>query len=773
MSDLYHKLGPQGRSLLNNPGRNPSLGVAYQSRSDTSTYTPQELDYVIHTLRYPKPELTINQVLGYLYNYIPYIKHELNLGLVFSSFLNSTTCFGGEGYPTASFEEMYPIIEVFKLIFDKKLKISQPTLSLKLFYSRIESEIENFVAFNPIANSWKVLPVICGISLSNTLRDELYSSSNFIKYRWFFQEWSSKMKRIFINCLQYSLSNTYTKDIIFLSVTSLALVFKKEENVKLYTNKIGNTFMVDALIDMMFLNQQVSTIVYQKFFHLNPQDPDLENNIQIEIMQKPVIKHLNRFSFLLAAYLSHLKYDEQMETLIDSLLLRVTQFNKELSQLCTLSIFNTFTSVKNSNSLFQLFWYFMKNLLFSEIIIFQGLFTRFLTGNNKSHMIWFNHRDLAIIDKEYRGIALKVLPNLYYLNFILLSIGQGGFDTYNFVYYLSIELSLSTGSYFEHLTMNLIGDYKEVNMYPDVLNNDYIMQAKVLFVLGLWENYLQLKNIHNEVFAKEIYNIAKSLANDRQYQNDDLIEASHSVLLFYFANSKNANLSDCIEYVNLLIQQFPKRISATQLCIAIETIGKKILSNPHQPSTPGSKFSNSAEEFFMFLADKCKPIQPGIRIGTPEENPNFASAQPIAEVEANSTLNTLEQDKRLDNDIIHDNKAKKPKDKVVRDLFPKFKKDYNYGQRLLPETAREAAVLALINLVPYFPVSRFTPWVEVIWSLIVKSNDVERDYLVGMLWKVFSDSLDLNRVELAMKWWYEDKQIPEKMQQLQIAHARL
>ena len=116
----------------------------------------------------------------------------------------------------------------------------------------------------------------------------------------------------------------------------------------------------------------------------------------------------------------------------------------------------------------------------------------------------------------------------------------------------------------------------------------------------------------------------------------------------------------------------------------------------------------------------------------------------------------------MENDIIHENKAKKPKDKVVRDLLPRFKREYKFEDRLAPETVREAAVLALINLVPYFPTSLFIPWVERIWDLIVKSNVLEANYLTGMLWKVMSDSLDLNRVELAMRWWYEEKQLSER-----------
>ncbi|CAK9438105.1 uncharacterized protein LODBEIA_P24200 [Lodderomyces beijingensis] len=763
MSNLRSQLGPQGRAVLDRSSR-----VQHGSQTGQVDYSPQELDYVIDELRNPKPDLTINKVLGYIYNYIPYIKHEKNLGLVFSSFLNCPVCFGGGGgnsAPPASFEELYPVIEVFKLIADKKLKVSQPTLSVRSFYTIIGRELENFVAYNPFANCWKALPIVCGLFLSNSLRDELYSSVNFFKYGWFFRDWDLKMKKLFVSSLQYSLSRTHAKTVVFLSVASLALIYHRDENVKHYTGKIDDRFMVDVLVDMIFLDERNSALAYRQYFDESPNNPHVETITQKNILQKPVIKHLNKFSFLLASYLSHLKFTEPIDQLIQDTLRKITNFNHTLSQSCSSSIFNSFTASKDSSSLFQSFWFFMKNLLFAEVIIFQGLFTRFLTGNNKSNMNWFSHGDLAIIDRDYRSIALKTIPNLYYLNFILLSIGQGGFDTYNFVYYLSVELALSTGSYFESLTMSLISNYQEINMYPDVLNRDYIMQSKVLFVLGLWENFLQSKTIYNEKFAKEIYNVTKTLADDKRYDNDDLIEASHSVLLFYFANSKNVNLQDCVEYVNLLIKQFPNRISATQLCIAIETIGKQILSNPH-PSPPNSRFANSAEEFFFFLLDKCAPIQLGYPITKTEENPNFVSAQPISEIGANSTLHTLKQDKQLDNDIVQENKAKKPKDKVVRDLFPKFKKEYKYEQRLLPETAREAAIVALINLVPYFPISVFTAWVEKIWDLIVKSNESEKEYLVGMLWKVLSDSLDLNRVELAMRWWYDVQQIPQQNHQV-------
>ncbi|CAD1809667.1 hypothetical protein FOB58_003015 [Candida parapsilosis] len=753
MSDLYSKLGPQGRALMN------KSQYQIHNYSNDPNNQPQDLDFVINELRNPKPTTTVNRVLGYLYNYVPYIKHERNLGIVIASFLNSPVCFGANVPP---FEENYLIIEVFKLITDKKLEVSQPTLPIKEFYTVIRKELENFVWYNQSANSWKVLPIICGMMLSNSLRNELYTEANYFQYRWFFDEWDEKMKKLFIRCLEYSLTSSHSEDIVYLSVTSLALVYQRDESVKKYTKHISDGFMVGVLMDMIFLSPRVSILSYHQFFKLNPQDANVSNDVNKQILQKPVIKHLNKFSFLLAAYFSQLKYTHQNEELILTNLTKIADGNKLINHMCANSIFNTFTSAKENNPLFQSFWYFMKNLLFAEVIIFQGIFTRFLTGN-KSNFIWFNNRDLIIMQRAYRQIALTTLPSLYYLNFILMSIGQGGFDNYNFVYYLSVELALSTGQHFEQLVLRLFSDYNEINLYSDVLDRNYIMQSKVLFVLGLWENYLQQKPIQNEHYATKIYNLVRDLANDDKYTSNDLIEASHSVLLFYFANSKNVDLADCIQYVNLLTSQFPQRLSSTQLCIAIETIGKKILSNP-QPYPENSIFINSADEFFHFLADKCAPIPRGapIKPTSPSDNPSFASAQPISEIEAHATLNTLEQDNKMENDIIHENKAKKPKDKVVRDLLPRFKREYKFEDRLAPETVREAAVLALINLVPYFPTSLFIPWVERIWDLIVKSNVSEANYLTGMLWKVMSDSLDLNRVELAMRWWYEEKQLSER-----------
>lgn len=821
MSNLYQSLGPQGRALLSQNG--PGIPSTLLGTPNTNL-SPQELDFLINELRNPKPDTTINKVLGYLYNYIPYIRHEHNLRLVIASFLNCPVCFGGSGTSISSsfeFEKNYLIIEVVKLIIDKKLKISMPVISIKQFYTIILKELQNFQHYNPIMNSWKILPIITGILLSNELRDQLYTEVNFVEYKWFFANLDKEIYQLFNNALPYSLSQSLDNNINYLSLMSLALVFKNSErhhkdssDTVVHTKNISNIFMIQKLTEMIFLDRKVSMLVYQKFFQLNPHNENIESVILNDIMNKPVVKHLNKLSFLLEHYFSALDFTQLEDQVVGQSLIIITNFNKHLNhETKNYTLFNNFNNTPDArtgnNPLTQNFWFTMKNLLFSQIIIFQGILSRFLTANSRlltnKTFFWFSPKKYSgnridttnnnnNIEYQYKDISLQIMTNLYYINFILLSIGQGGFDNYNFVYYLTIELALTTGVRFEKLTLCLMNNYQEINMYPDVLNSNYIDTSKILFVLGVWENYFQQMNRltqhrQQEIFNKEIYNIVINLVDAKKYANNDLLEASHSVLLFYFANNSKVNLDDVMRYVELVLEQFPQRISATQLSIAIETIGKKILSNPISYNNYNSRgntiFINSAEKFFIFLLNKYSRIEPGVPIkpksitsvlssGSGEANVSFTSAQPVNEIEAHATLNTLEQEGKLANDVIDENKAKAPSKKIIKkylpDLVGKTKTNSDnhpfefFDNRLTPETAREATIVSLINLVPYFPLSVFIPWLNQVWDLIVRSDSKEQQFLFNMLWKVISESLDINRGDLAIRWWYEEKQFTAKQQ---------
>ncbi|CUM45082.1 uncharacterized protein AC631_05083 [Debaryomyces fabryi] len=761
MSNLNRVLGDQGRALVNG---------SFQNYLQP---TPQDLDFLINDLRFPLPDTTIHKLLGYLYHYIPYVKYEHNLKLVVASFLNNPLCFCHEGAP---FESNYMIIEVFKLIADKKLRISKPTLSIKSWYTIILKEINNFALFNPQINSWKVLPIISGLLLSNDLRNMLYTKDYPLEYRWFFKDWDEKITKLFRYCLKYTLSAVHSDDVINLTLVSLAITYKKEEDIRDYTLNISSNFIISRLIHLIFGESDISAAVYTKFFFINPGDSQAEEIAKSEIMLRPVLKQLNKLSFLLESYFKRLPIHESSFPLILDSLDRIHTFNKALCFSTQASFFNqnpVQSTDGTANALNQQFWYLMKTLLFAEVVVYQGILTRFLTSTAGNNLTFFSKlytsKSFNSLELEYKQISLKILHNLYYMNHISHSIGQGGFDSYNFVYYLTLEFALNNGpsTYeFENLTRFLIGDYQEVNLFPDVINNNYIVRCKVLFVLGLWENYLQQEKQNQAFIKQEIFSVCLHLVDDSIFVDPELIEASHSVLLICFSNEKNStSLKESTEYVQLLIKQFPRLLSPNQLSIGVETVGKKILSNPISYSE--GFHANSVDEFLNFLYFACLHARSGISIDSHESTNEvaFASAQPISEIAASSTMSHLDKKKNENTDIIRANKRKKPK-AIVNLRLPKnnSSKDYKFERRTKPETTREALIVSTINLIPYLPLSIFTKWLNKIWSTIEMSNAREIPYLTSMLWKVLSENMDLNRCEIGFRWWYESKRAAENLE---------
>jgi len=172
------------------------------------------------------------------------------------------------------------------------------------------------------------------------------------------------------------------------------------------------------------------------------------------------------------------------------------------------------------------------------------------------------------------------------------------------------------------------------------------------------------------------------------------------------------------------------------------------------------------DEFLSFLYFASLHARSGIPIDS-HGNTNelaFASAQPISEIAASSTMSHLDKKKNENTDIIRANKKKKPK-AVVNLRLPKnnSSKNYKFERRTKPETTREALIVSTINLIPYLPLSIFTKWLDKIWSLIEMSNSHEIPYLTSMLWKVLSENMDLNRCEIGFRWWYESKRAAENV----------
>lgn len=749
--------------------------MAANSTMSFSRQQPQDLDFLINELRFPTSETTVQRVLGYLYHYVPYVKQEHNLRLVIASFLNNPICFG-QRPPT--FRENYLIVEVFKLIAERKLKVSQPSLAVKSWYGIVEKELSNFVAYNPQQNSWKVVPILAGLMLANDLRDDLYTKINFIEYLWFFRDFDAKTGALFDKCLQLSLSETISDDIVNLSLLSFAVVFRKDERADAHTGNISGQLLARKLAHLLYSPHPYSVAVYEEFFKVPLSDAIRSKEIIDQtVLQQPVVKHLNKLAFLLESYLQSLDFSQtSFDTVLD-ILERMLLFNQQLARQTQESAFN-WNPAKNdegNNPVAQQYWLFLKQLLFSEVVVFQGILSRFLHARETSpvFLFWGRNDGMRVLETEYREISVKILNNLYYLNFILLSIGQGGFDLYNFVYYLALEILLKNNhdSAFERWSKYLIGNYTEINLHPNALNANYVMRCKVLFVLGLWENYLQTSSHNNSPFTQEIYHMCYDLVGNSQISDLDIIEAGHSVLLIYFSTSKsrNARFEESLKYVDLLLRQFPAVLSANQLSIAVETIGKKVLSLSVQYAPETLRFQNSTDEFLNFLYERFSVVASGIPIAS-QPKTSFTSAQPIAEIDASSTLSQI-NDKKTgpSTDIVEANKLKKPKDyygmTLVNTGLGKGK-DYKFANRVVPETAREAVFVSFVNLFPYLPLLVFQPWLERIWVQICQSDLSERHFLTEKLWQVLSKNLDFNRGDIAFRWWYNQLQAVDFAEQM-------
>lgn len=720
---------------------------------------PQELDYLVQTLRNPPPNTTARNVLSYIYNYLPYVKHEHNLKIVFSSFLNNPVCFG----LSPLFEDSYLIIEVTKLIFDKKLKVSQPTLPIRTFYDIIYKELKSFVGFDPVRNSWKAQIILTGIMMSAELRDDLYNGQLGLKT--YFNSLDNSLDALF----RQSVGNVFAYnrtdvEIINLALLSLALKLRPSDNLNLYLRTTSHEYVILKLVELMYGPDgycQRYVVFGQRAAVAAISERDVE-----ALIFNPVMKHVNRVSTLLERLFSGLNYRKEAYDAIFQALDMISSFNKRLNLFVRAhSYLDTDPDLFKENTPEKKLWFFFKSVLFSQILIFQGIITRFVESRNIGFFRQFltsssnastTHRSTT--EMHYTDICYKIIQCLYYTNFILVSIGQGGFDGYNFVYYVSLELCCKNNisTRFQTFSRCLIGNY-EVNIHHASLNASYVSRSKVLFVLGLFESYFQQTAFKDRNYETFIFDVSFELTENQFLSDPNITEAGHSVLLAYFSKTNNddAGIARVLQYFEVLLGQFPSRVSAMQLSMAVETLGKKIMTSPIKYDH--SLYESLIDHFLLFIYFKCMNTASGVSISQ-KSTALFASAQPIPNTDANSTVSQLPENSSNKN-IVEENKHKKLKDLAVIDvlLFESGDPKQHFAVRQAPETAREGLILAFLNIIPYLPLSSFELWIEKIWLLITTSNMSERQFLTDKFWVILSENLDLNRCEIAYVWWYEKK----------------
>lgn len=715
---------------------------------------PLELDYLVETLRNPPAGTSVRNVLSYLYNYIPYVKHEHNLKVVISSFLNNPVCFGGT---VPHFEDSYLIVEVIKLIFDKKIKVSRPTLPLQSFYEIVLRELKSFVAFDRMRNSWKVLPILTGMSLSTGLRDDLYPSSLPVFFS-SFDACDRSADRLYRECLkQTCYFNHSQENIMNMALLTLALKLRPGEGLETYVTPAEYPQFLSRAIYLMY-GPQGYCQQYRIFGDLGANEDDLNN-----VLLNPVMKHINKLSLLAEQLFAQLSHKPENYELISRSTETLLSFNLTLNKFVQSHVHLDRSA--DSNPELSKYWFYMKSILFSQVILSQGIISRFVESRNVGmiRQLFSPTTYTSLTEQRYTDICYKILQCLYYTNFVLVSIGQGGFDGYNFIYYVSLELCCknNTMERFQMFSRYLIGN-NEVNTHHSSLNRSYVARCKVLFVLGLFESYFQQNAFQDDRYEAFIYEIAFDLSENPFLFDTHVTEAGHSVLLAFFSKTKSgrAGIADVLRYFEVLVGQFPTKISATQLSTAVETLGKKIMSSPIVYENGYHK--TLIEQFLHFIHFKCMNAPSGVSIAK-AGNDMFSSALPIPNTDANSTVSQLPDTSNTN--IVEENKHKKFKDMPVIDvvLFDSKNAQDHFTIRQAPETAKEGLILAFLNVVPYLPLNIFEEWLQKIWTLILSSNTSERQFLADKFWAILSENLDLNRCEVAYRWWYEQRKNVEQM----------
>ena len=702
-----------------------------QSHNRFDLRGPLELDFLIDKLRNPPADITVHEVLSYMNYYVPYIKNEHNLKIVIANFLNNPTCFGSQDI---SLDEHYVIIEAFKSITDRKLKVSIPSLGLKLWYNIVLTSLINFANVNIRKNCWKVIPVLSGILLSNGLRDDMYTNYDPIEYYWYFKRWDDKAEQLLKRASYTVFLSPNVDEVYYLCLIGLSLIYKKTDSIETFVPPLASVLVCLLLTNLIFKNSYGIRCYTET---LLPKHNSRQNNKGLSVLQRPVVKHLNKLSFFFESQLKELPVEPAFNFHLNETMGQFLLFNREM---CFFA--HTHLNPKDLFSkTFDDFWFFMKNVLFSEVVLFQGILSRYLTSQAKSPLLSYvniyRSQPSISLSLQYKELALLILHNLYYLNFILSAVGRGGFENYNYVYYLSLELSYNrsvSSSEFEVLTKYLSADYKEMNLSPLVINNDYVACSKIIFVLGLWENYLNQGERNSRFVKFDVLPFCLNLLDENRYKDKDLIEGAHSVLLKSFSNNDiSVSLEEAINYVGTLERQYPKLLSFHQLQIAIETIGKKVLSANDFKGSPESRAS-IVRTFMDFLFSICDSKMLGL-------TDNLSS-------------------RNFPDNIFSRNNDRSDDGGLSKSMDSHYNED-DINQNKKNPTFREAFIISTMRVLPYIPITSFLENIGRIWHLIEVSNQSEKEYLISSLWGEISENMDLNRSDIAYAWWYERRKMPE------------
>ncbi|KAG7735583.1 hypothetical protein KL932_004247 [Ogataea haglerorum] len=524
MQPWFNKLGRQGRQLaLQWQYAGESWGVA----------TPTPLDYLFDELVSPKSSTTPDKILSYLAYYYPKLKNEHNVELLTLCFLRCPLFFNDA--QLVSFNDNYRVIEFFKYIMDKKFQVSQPTLPFHRFYNALFGAVEKIAA--DAGSAWKVIPVVVGCLLS------VDSRSDYDRYPEHFKliaKIDAKFVNIAANTLVRSMDGPLSKDLLCLNVVALSCVQDKLTDSQLLRILRVRSDMLRILTELTFNSPY-----------------GLDNGrllLKGEADTPIVVRHLNRISFLFAKLTSiHPKVALLVDDL-DLILNRIQTFSENV------------LSVPNPT---ETQWSTLRVVLFAQVMMFEGVMARFFQINDHS----LNRAVLPTLSR-------KILTALFNFNFVVDRMGTGGFESYNFVY--ASCLSALT-SYDISTAETLIKCWTSSIAFKEI-HNSAAERGKLLFDLQFIENVVNL--VSDSIKFNFIIPIVQDLIGKSHDQA--VLESAHSVMVKYFTSVDTYNEAQLVDYTNnvkhvgtqlidyltLSLDQFPVRLSLSQVGVIVETLAK-------------------------------------------------------------------------------------------------------------------------------------------------------------------------------------------------------
>lgn len=519
-----YRLGSQGRAAQQSLAKQQhfSSGESTSTALLSHSQAQNDVNLLLSILRSTNSSnLTASNLLSYVVNYFPKVKNAENLKLLSKALFKNTVVFNN----IVNVNDGYLIIEAIKATFDTKIKISEPSLQLPEFFNSVitplyESRIE----------PWKKMLVATGVLLS----EPLYQTHAIPETRAYFDKTYASLVNLNHHLLVQLFGNVQVNGFEINTLSSIALAC----SLPFFNSHQKSHLPHDSIF--LFTND----LIFQSPLGLRNGSTE-----ELSKSQSPALKHLSRLSFLIENCLLHgVSYPILHASFSDILQFSIGLINR---------VVNTPKS-----------WDFLKNILFSIIIIFQGFCSFSLNLFN------------GLKPDQFSQLSETIMKVLFHLNFIIEKIGTGGFQAYNFVYLTNVDGLLQTSLSKAQELASFFIRATNLNKVP----RDHYESSKVLFALTYFESLI--KSCSEEYYNKFIEPYVSILINHTHPNQSpefiqmqrSIIEASHSVILSTFRNPKNSLVitTTAISYLHTVLSQFPTFLSTHQLKLAIETIARSV-----------------------------------------------------------------------------------------------------------------------------------------------------------------------------------------------------